>query len=160
MPGFFITMQLTIRRTANIMNNYKFIKRLTYGLVIFTLTLTSCEKGCGVGAPTDDRRAGRTEGITRFNEEPLVLKAIYVTPNNPSGIHPGSRLQFKARGVFADGAEENLTDVVKWTASNMMVVSISNALDSKGQARALTIGYCSISATLGDISGLTTITVN
>jgi hypothetical protein len=145
---------------ANIMNNYKFIKILTCGLVSLTLALTSCGKGCGVGAPSDKRGAGHSEGLTRFNEGPLVLRAINITTNNQAGIHPGSRLQFEATGVFADGAEENLTDVVTWTTSNMAVVSISNALDSKGQARALSIGRCSITATFGDISGLTTLTVN
>lgn len=142
------------------MNNYKFIKVLAYGLVSLALTLTSCEKGCGVRAPSDSKGAGRTEGITRFDEGPMVLKAIIITPNNPTGIHPGSRLQFDATGIFADGAKENLTDVVTWTASNIAIVSISNGLDSKGQVRALSIGYCSITATLGDISGSTTMTVN
>ncbi len=130
-----------------------------YGLVSLTLPLTFCGKGCGVGASPDNKGEGRTEEITMFHEGPLVLKAINITPNNPVGIHPGSRLQFEATGIFADSAEENLTEVVTWTASNTAVVSISNALDSKGQARALSIGYCSITATLGNISGLTTITV-
>ena len=142
------------------MNNHKFIKVLTYGLVSLTLILTSCGKGCGVGAPSDNRGADRTEGISRFDEGPLGLKAINISPYNPEAIHPGSRLQFEAIGVFADGAEENLTDVVTWTASSKTVVSISNGLDSRGQARALSIGYCQITATLGDISGSTTMTVN
>jgi hypothetical protein len=92
---------------ANIMNSYRLIKILMYGLVSLTLTLTFCGKGCGVGASSNNRGEGRTEGITSFHEGPLVLKAINITPNNPVGIHPGSRLQFEATGVFADGAEEN-----------------------------------------------------
>jgi hypothetical protein len=142
------------------MNNYKCIRVLTYCLVCVTLALTSCGKGCSVGAPSENRGRGDNEGITNFNDEPLVLKTIKVTPNNQAGIHPGSQLQFEATGVFEDDAEEDLTDVVTWKASNIKIVSISNALDSKGQAEALSVGSCSITATLGNISGSTTMTVN
>jgi hypothetical protein len=142
------------------MKNRRIIRALMYGLVSLTLALTSCGRGCGVGAPPDSREADRARENNGINGGELALKAINVTPNNPVGIHPGTQLQFEATGVFGDNAEENLTEVVGWTASNVAIVSISNAIDSKGQARAVSSGYCSITATLGDISGSATVTVN
>jgi hypothetical protein len=142
------------------MKNYRFIRALMYGLVSLTLTVTSCGRGCGVGASLDSGGAGRAEGVNRISGGAQVLRAIHVTPNNPMGINSGTRLQFEATGVYADNSEENLTEIVKWTASNMAVVSISNEINSKGQARALSVGFCSITATLNDISGSTSMTVN
>jgi len=50
--------------------------------------------------------------------------------------------------------------MVVWTSSDTSIATVSNAPDSNGQAIAVSRGYCSISATLGLISGSTAIGVN
>ena len=82
------------------------------------------------------------------------LKSISVTPTNPS-IAAGSTLQFIATGQFANGSTENLTGSVTWGTSASTVASIS----ATGLATGVGAGQTLITATLGTISGSTTLTV-
>ena len=50
--------------------------------------------------------------------------------------------------------------MVAWTSADVSVATISNAPDSKGQAIAVSRGYCSISAALDGISDSTIIDIN
>ncbi len=138
------------------MKNHRFIKELMYIMVSLTLTLTSC------GGESRDIPTGNT-GITRIsgvNERTDVLKNICITPSDPFGINSGAKLQFNAKGIFSDNSVQDLTMMVVWTSSDASIATVSNAPDSKGQAIAISRGYCSISATMGNISSSTIIGVN
>jgi hypothetical protein len=133
----------------------RFIKALMYILVSLTLALTYC----GGGASPDTSGAGRTGGISGVNGKKPVLRIISITPSNPLEINVGTRLQFAAVGSFSDNSMQDLTTLAVWTSADTLIATISNAPDSKGQAIAISRGYCSISAMLGNISGSTIIGV-
>jgi uncharacterized protein YjdB len=63
---------------------------------------------------------------------------------------------FQAIGTYTDGSTHNLTGKVSWTSSNTAVATIART----GRAKALTPGSTTITATLGTISGSTTLNVS
>jgi trimeric autotransporter adhesin len=138
------------------MRNKRFIQALTYTLASLTLTLTSCG-GEGGGSPPHNAGPGQVEQFSGVIGRTAVLRTISITPSNPLAINSGTQLQFSARGYFSDNSVQDLTTMVRWTSSDSSVATISNAPDSKGQARAVSRGYCSISAALGGISESTII---
>jgi uncharacterized protein YjdB len=97
-------------------------------------------------------------GTTNFTVTPAVLASIEVTPATPS-VANGTTEQFTATGVFSDGSTQDLTTQASWTSANIAVASISNVAGSIGLASATGDGSTTITATSGDISGNTTLTV-
>ena len=87
-----------------------------------------------------------------------TLVSIQVTPANPS-VMPGATQQFTATGTYSDGTTKDITTLATWTSSLSSVASISNAEGSKGLATALTSGTTTITATSGNVTGSTTLTV-
>lgn len=87
-----------------------------------------------------------------------ILNRIEVTPALAS-IPLGSVQPYIATGVFTDGSTQPLTGDVTWSADAPDVVDISNAEGNKGLAVGSTVGDTLIRATLGDISGSTSVTV-
>ncbi len=82
------------------------------------------------------------------------LSSIVVTPANPS-IAKGTTQQFAATGHFKNGSTENLTAIVAWSSSRTSVATIT----SGGMATGVTAGTSNIAATLGTVTGSTTLTV-
>ncbi len=85
-----------------------------------------------------------------------ILQAITVMPANPV-IPVGGNLPFQAIGTYADNTTANLTAAVAWSSSNTTVATI---MPYGGIAHGWAEGTTMISATLGEISGSTTLTVN
>jgi hypothetical protein len=141
------------------MSNYRFIRALMYILVSLTLTLTSCGGESG-GTPPQNTGVVQVKQFNGGSERTTVLRAIIITPNNPLGINSGRQLQFSARGNYSDNSVQDLTTMVVWTSSDTSIATVSNAPDSKGQAIAVSRGYCSISAALDGISGSTIMGIN
>jgi hypothetical protein len=141
------------------MQNARFIRALMYLLVGITLTLTSCggERG---STPPHNTGAGQVRQVSGVNGGTVVIRTIRITPISPLGIDSGTQLNFIATGCYSDNSVQDLTTLAVWTSSDASVATISDAPDSKGQAIAVSRGYCSISATLGGISGSTIIGVN
>jgi hypothetical protein len=94
------------------------------------------------------------------NKAPITVKltSIALTPVNPS-IAAGTKLQMVATGTFDDGATQDLTEEVTWASATPANVTISNADTSDGLATAVAKGTSVISATLGTVTGNTTLTV-
>jgi hypothetical protein len=86
-----------------------------------------------------------------------TLNSITVTPSNTSKTK-GLTQQYTATGLFSDGSSQNITQDVVWSTSNANA-SISNAVGSKGLALAANTGSSTITATLGAVSGNTSLTV-
>jgi uncharacterized protein YjdB len=107
---------------------------------------------CSVGA-----KLGSVNGSLAVTVTPALL-SIAVTPAAPS-IAANTTLQFIATGTYSDNSTQNLTSQVDWASSNTAVVTVSTTAPTKGLAKALSAGTASISATLGSISGNTTLTV-
>jgi hypothetical protein len=89
-----------------------------------------------------------------FSAVPPALQTIAVTPSTPS-IGVGATQAFTAMGTYADGSTQNLTSQVTWTSGSPGVATVSAA----GVATAVSAGTATITATLGAVSGNTTLTV-
>jgi YVTN family beta-propeller protein len=82
------------------------------------------------------------------------LMAIAVGPPDNS-IAMGLSSQFTATGLYSDGSKQDVSSQVIWRSANPAAASISNA----GLANAAGPGSTTISATLGRMSGSTTLNV-
>ncbi len=140
-----------------IMINRNTIKRLSYGLVILTLVLTSCG-GDGRGASLDGA-ASSNKGERAVSSRAPVLMSINISPTNPLGIEPGTHLLFRATGSYSDNSVQDITTMVVWSSSDTVIATVSNARDSKGWVTTVSKGYCSISATFESVSASTIIGV-
>ena len=110
-------------------------------------------------------------GSTDLTVETATLVEIEITPEDPEfelegqgGGGPGgnrSTIQFTAIGIYDTDLEQDITELVTWESSDEDVATISNIglLGDVGEATALEEGTTTISATLGDISGSTELTV-
>jgi hypothetical protein len=83
-----------------------------------------------------------------------VLSSITVNPDNPT-VARGRSQPFTATGTFSDASQVDLTDNVTWSSDNETVATI----DAGGLAHCLNEGNAAIKATLGSMSGFTTLTV-
>jgi hypothetical protein len=88
-----------------------------------------------------------------------TLASIVITPADPT-LTVGSVQQFLATGSYADASTQDLTASVSWKSSASAVATVSDAAATKGAATALAAGSTVITATLGAVSGSTTLTVN
>lgn len=91
-----------------------------------------------------------------INYAPISISSIAVTPSSPS-INAGSTQQFTATGTYDDSSTADLTSSVTWASASTGVATIG---ESTGLATGVSAGQSVISATLGEISGDTTLTVN
>ncbi len=95
---------------------------------------------------------------TNYWVDPMFSAAaptsIAVTPAT-STISTGTTQSFTATGTYSTGGTQNLTSQVAWTSSSTSVATINNT----GLATAGNPGSTTISATLGTVTGSTTLTV-
>jgi len=84
----------------------------------------------------------------------VTLVSIAVAPVNPTLQIAGTQ-SFTATGTYSDGSKADITNQVTWTSSNTGVASITSA----GLATAVAGGPANMIATLGTISGNSTVTV-
>jgi 6-phosphogluconolactonase (cycloisomerase 2 family)/uncharacterized protein YjdB len=112
----------------------------------------------GQGSVTITASSGGVSGSTGLTITPATLVSIAVTPANPS-IANGTTQQFVATGTYTDNSTQNLTTAITWASSNPSLAAISNASGSNGLATALGQGSVTITATVGTVSGWTSLTV-
>lgn len=106
------------------------------------ILLTACGRGGGGNSANSSGKTAAT------------LQSIQVAAANAS-VPMGATEQLTATGSYSDGSNRNLTDTVAWTVSNSAILSVS----STGLASAETHGSATITATLGSVSGTTTLTI-
>jgi hypothetical protein len=83
-----------------------------------------------------------------------TLLSIQVVPPNPS-IVVGATKQFTANGIYSNGSVQNLTNQVTWSSSDVAVATIA----VHGLASGVLAGQSTITASLGAVSGSTSLTV-
>jgi 6-phosphogluconolactonase (cycloisomerase 2 family)/uncharacterized protein YjdB len=110
------------------------------------------------GSTTVSAALGTVSGSTTLAVTGATLVSIGVTPVNP-GTSVGLTTQFTAMGVYSDNSTQNLTTLVTWSSSDSTVAAISNASGYDGLATALTTGSVTVTATLGSVSGSTSLRV-
>ena len=114
--------------------------------VIVAAMFLLANMSCGSGGSSDGDNSG--ENNTR------TLASIAITPSNPR-ITNGTTQQFTATGTYSDSTRQDITSSVIWSSSNTGLATISNT----GLATLIAVGKTSITATLGSVSGNTTLTV-
>lgn len=120
----------------------------SYGLV----------KSLATGTTTIKATSGSVQGSTSLTITSATLAALDVTPAIPS-IPAGLLQQFFATGTFSDGTTKDMTSEVTWNSTDAGVATVSNATGSNGLATTLVQGTATITATFGNISGSTLLTV-
>ncbi|MBI3609163.1 MAG: DUF1566 domain-containing protein, partial [Nitrospirae bacterium] len=83
------------------------------------------------------------------------LTAIAVTPRD-AAVAKGSVRSFTATGTYSDNTAQDITNLVTWSSSNTSVATVS----AGGSVSGVAVGTTTITATLGGVSGQTTLTVS
>jgi uncharacterized protein YjdB len=113
-------------------------------------------------AAGDSTITAALNGITKsttLTVSAAELQSIAVTPANAS-VPKGESEQFTATGTFSDNTTAEITSQVTWASSATAIATISNTAATRGLASALAIGNSTITATMGSVSGSTTLTVS
>jgi hypothetical protein len=96
---------------------------------------------------------------TSTNPAPgVTLQKITITPTSSIILLAETRQLF-AEGTYSDGSTQDISSLVKWSASSANSTTNYVSVTSGGVATASGIGASSISATLGPVTGLLTLTV-
>ena len=98
---------------------------------------------------------GIVSGSTTLTVTPAVLQSIAVTPSNPN-VAVGHTQQLTATGTYSDGTLTDISAQVTWSSGTIAVATVNGT----GLASGVSAGAAKITATLGGISGNTTLTVN
>ncbi len=85
-----------------------------------------------------------------------TLKSIAVTPAT-SSIVAGHTQQYMALGTYSDATTKDITSSVVWTSGTTARATI---VSNTGLATGVAVGYSTITAKLGSISGSATLTVS
>jgi hypothetical protein len=88
---------------------------------------------------------------------PPDLESIDVSPGDPT-IMVGGMQKFVATGTFSDGTTKALASVI-WSSSSESIAEMTNDVTNKGTAVVRAAGTAVITASAGDVSGSTTLTV-
>jgi hypothetical protein len=115
-------------------------------------------KATGCGKARITAKWGNVSGSTTITVTSATVVSIAITPTTPNIVN-GTSKQFVAMGTFSDNTTQDLTSTVTWNSSSLSVATISNEEGSNGLATSITSGSTTISATSGDISGSTSLTV-
>jgi hypothetical protein len=102
--------------------------------------------------------SGSISNFTSLTVTTAALVSIGITPENPTAA-VGTSQQFKATGTFTDNSTQDLTSGATWSSSDTSIATISDAITSKGLALALSKGTTTVTATVGSISGSTSLAV-
>lgn len=95
---------------------------------------------------------------TAFTVAAGPVVSITVTPSSAS-MFPTSQQQFIATGTYANGTQQNITNVVTWS-SNPVVASISNTPGTQGLVTANGGGGTTVTASSGGVSGTASVGVS
>jgi autotransporter passenger strand-loop-strand repeat protein len=116
----------------------------------------SSNPNANVNAPIFGYGTSATTAFDRFtfSNSTVTLTSISVTPATPT-VALGNSFAFTATGTYSDNSTHVLTTGVTWASSNTSVATIN----ASGNAAALAAGMTTITASVGSVSGNTTLIV-
>ena len=121
---------------------------------IVTINASGLATAVTSGNVTITATAGAVAGSRALTVTP-ILTTITVTPASPNAV-VNTSTQLAAIGTWSDGRSQDVTTQVTWASVDGSVANIDNA----GLATALSPGSTGVNATLGTVSGSTTLTVD
>jgi hypothetical protein len=151
----------TFKDAANVMTTQDLTAMVTWtsSMTNFaTITAAGLASAVAVGTTTITATSGTGAtaimGTTTLTVKMADLVSIAVTTTTPS-IVKGTTATFVATGTFADQTTQNLTTQVTWTSATPGTATIA----ATGVATSVAPGTTVISAKLGTITGMLTLTV-
>lgn len=121
---------------------------------ILNLSTTGLVTAQGPGSATITAASGSVSGSDTVTVSPSLV-SIAVTPASAS-VPKGETQQMTATGTYNDGSTQDISNKVTWTGAVSGVVQLS----ATGLVTAQGLGTATITATLGPISGATSLTVS
>jgi hypothetical protein len=111
------------------------------------------------GTATITATLGARSGSATVTVITASLNTIQVFPADET-VPRGLSLNYGAVGLYSDGNAYDLTLTATWSSSAPTVATVSDALPTQGLVTTLAAGSTQIRATLGAITGATSLTVN
>lgn len=125
-----------------------------------TVSNAAGSQGLVTGVTAGTANVSATQGtvtsaaVVTVTPAAATLVSIAVTPANPSAAL-GRTQQFVATGTYSDSSSADLSATVTWASATTSVATIN----ATGLATSVSQGTSVVSATLGAVSGSTTLTV-
>jgi uncharacterized protein YjdB len=123
---------------------------------VATITASGLVSAVNIGSATISATFESVTGSTSLTVNAANLVSITITPANTT-IAPGTNVQLRAIGTFNDGGTRDLTHTATWTGSNSAIATVGSG---NGFVVGLTTGSITATATLGSVSGSTSVTVS
>jgi trimeric autotransporter adhesin len=119
---------------------------------------TGMVNSAGVGSTVVTASMGAISGTASLTVTDATLVSIEVNPTT-TALPNGLTQHLTATGIYTDNSTHDITTQVTWSSSVNGVATVSNAAGSNGQVSAARMGSAIISATLGGLTGSTTLNV-
>ncbi|MCX6118119.1 MAG: fibronectin type III domain-containing protein [Proteobacteria bacterium] len=127
-----------------------------------TVSSTSPSKGRIVanqtGSAIISSTSASTSGTANVTVSSATLVSIAIVPSSLS-LTSSDQRRFIAIGTFSDASTHDISDRVTWTSSDSTKAFVSDFGEYKGMVPGLDVGTAVISASLGAISGSSSVTV-
>jgi hypothetical protein len=140
--------------TQDLTNSVTWTSGTTSVATIDTKGLATSPNSGTTGSTTITAKSGAISGSTTLTVTAAVLVSIAVTPTDPS-IADGTTQQLTATGTYSDATTQNVTSSATWASTQLGVATVNGS----GLASSQGTGTSTISATIGGVSGNTTLTV-
>jgi 6-phosphogluconolactonase (cycloisomerase 2 family)/uncharacterized protein YjdB len=121
---------------------------------VATISAAGVATAVGAGTTTITATSGGVSSTTTLTVTTATLDSIGVTPAVPSLVQ-GTSQQFTATGVYSDHTKVDLTGRVTWASGSPTIATVNSA----GLGTGVAAGDSTITATLGSVSGSTSLTV-
>jgi len=124
---------------------------------VASISSTGLANALVAGVVTITAQSGTITGTATLNVTAAAanLMSIIVAPAT-SSIPVNTTQQFSATGSYADGSRSDLTALVTWNSSSTAVATV----DINGIATGVAPGTSTVSASIGGVTGSTTLAVN
>jgi trimeric autotransporter adhesin len=109
---------------------------------VSALTLGSITLSAQLGAITQTHSVEVTAAVLEEIQLSASLDDLYVN----------QRRTLSALGVYSDGSQQNLNQLVQWASSDDQIITVSNASDSTGLLTALSSGSAAVYASFAGVT--------
>lgn len=123
---------------------------------IATISQVGTAKGISLGVATITATSGAKLATATITIQGTALVSISVTPENVISLPKGYNQSLQAKGTFSDGTTIDISNSVVWS-TNLPKIAIVNSI---GIVTGVSYGIATITATYGDKSDTTTMTVS
>ncbi|NQZ02742.1 MAG: Ig-like domain-containing protein, partial [Bdellovibrionales bacterium] len=113
----------------------------------------------GAGGVTLTAFVSSISAVAVANISSATLQSITITPGSAT-IAQGFEQQYTATGYYSDSSTADITSSVLWTSSDTSVLQVSNSVEDKGLALAVSGGLASLTASLSGVTAIESVEVS